>query len=331
MIKQVILTILAGLIFVHFGCGEKQQPVKERKINILSSEKEQDTLKEFAYVALAYGKPSVYKYNIDQGNFELLWWNQNDFVIALVPDYETNISFFITARSVGRRGNFSFISKIKLYRIEPDHSAIDFISDIGNAIQLNAYWNDNRNFELVFTDVDKSISSYINKYVQVYNTFGKMIDDKVETFDITKTGFPQLLPRKSPTVSKSGWYGISEINDSIYLRIAGAEEERFITSIEGDFLKVDWSEDEDYLFFSSSGMEPDFKNTGLYIYDINGDSLVTSWTGPGRKDFFTSGDLLIFEDGLAENSFIVVYNFKETEQINSFTRKGGSGLKNISR
>jgi len=336
MIKYIQILSLAGLLLIHSACENQKKPADEKKVSRILNEQE-DTLTHFAYVALAYSKPAIYKYDIAKGNFELLWWNQDDFVIALITDHKTNISFFITARKVGQKGNFPSISKIELYRINPKVSEVDFINDIGNAMQLNAYWNDEGNFELVFTDIDKTISSYINKYLQVYNSFGKLIDDKVETFDLTKTGYPQLLPKKSSTVSESGRFGISETNDSVYLRTAGDKEEKFITVIDDIISEVGWSKDEDFLFFSTSNAESspeqlkDSQVSGLYVYDINKDSLVSSWFGPGRKDFFTTGDLLIFEDGLGENSYIVIYNFREAEQLNSFTRKGGSGLKNISQ
>jgi len=335
MPKSAQILFLAGLIFFQYACENQKKPADEKNINSTLNE-QKDSLSHFAYVALAYGKPAIYKYDIVKENFELLWWNQDDFVIALITDHKTNNSFFITARKVGQKGNFPFISNIELYRINPKVTEVDFISSIGNSMQINAYWNDEGNFELVFTDIDKTISSYINKCVQVYNSFGKIIDDKVETFDLAKTGYPQLLPKKSSTVSESGRYGISEINDSVYLRTAGDKKEQFITLIDGSISEVGWSRDEDYLFFSTSNAKgstdksKDSPVSGLYIYDIKKDSLVSSWIGPGRKDFFTTGDLLIFEDGLAENSYIVVYNFREAEQLNTFTRKGGNGLKNIS-
>lgn len=336
MIKYIQILTIAGLLLIHSACENQKKPADEKKINRTLNEQE-DTLTHFAYVALAYSKPAIYKYDIAKGNFELLWWNQDDFVIALITDHKTNISFFVTARKVGQKGNFPSISKIELYRINPKVSEVDFISNVGNAMQLNAYWNEEGNFELVFTDIDKTISSYINKYLQVYNSFGKLIDDKVKTFDLTKSGYPRLLPKKSSTVSESERYGISETSDSVYLRIAGDEKEKFITVIDDSISEVGWSKDEDFLFFSTSNAESsteqskDSQVSGLYVYDINKDSLVSSWFGPGRKDFFTTGDLLIFEDDLGENSYIVVYNFREAEQLNSFTRKGGSGLKNISQ
>jgi hypothetical protein len=322
---EILFTIL--LLLTLSACDNQNNQSKDKKTNNLS-EPEQTEITQFAYVALAYGKPSVYKYNIDKGNFELFWFDQSDFVVALVTNYSTNISFFVTAKKVGEKGNFPFISKIELYRIDSEISKVDFIDDIGDAMQVNAYWNEQGNFELVYTDIDKTISSYINKFVLTFNSYGKLIDKKLETFDLTKSGFPLLLPKKSSSVSVSGWYGISEINDSVYLKISDGKD-RFITSIKGNISEAGWDEDEDFLFFSTSGIKTDFSESGLFVYNIEADSIVTSWTGEGRKDFFTADDLLIFEDGLGENSNIVVYNFRKAELVNTFTRKGGSGLKNI--
>ncbi len=49
---------------------------------------------------------------------------------------------------------------------------------------------DNDRFTLVINSIDKTIASYVNKNIQVYNRFGKLLSDNTEVYDLTKDGYP---------------------------------------------------------------------------------------------------------------------------------------------
>jgi hypothetical protein len=223
-----------------------------------------------------------------------------------------------------------------LYRINNETYHAEKISDIGSGVQMTAHWNDDEHLEVIYTAVDQTKSLYVNKYKQVYNPLGKLIDDDIETFDIEKEGFPQLLPKRSKTLSNSGNYGISAVNDSVFLKTTGDEsgtkQFKFITTISHDLNKAEWSFDEEYLFFSTIDLEHQSIKTKkpetseLFVYSIKEDSLVSTWTGAGVKNFFTSGDLLIFDNDFDRNSKILIYNYRTMELINEIKVSSGCGL-----
>jgi hypothetical protein len=73
------------------------------------------------------------------------------------------------------------------------------------------------------------------------------------------------------------------------------------------------------------------KQSELFVYSINGDSLVSKWEGTGVKNYITFNNLLVFDDGLNYQSFISIYNYKQNELVKTIRIRGGCGIVNIPR
>jgi hypothetical protein len=74
--------------------------------------------------------------------------------------------------------------------------------------------------------------------------------------------------------------------------------------------KLKWSDNEEYLFFSTFDLNNETIKTKspetseLFIYALSADSLIVAFGGSGLKNFFTLNDLLIFDDGFDTKSII---------------------------
>jgi hypothetical protein len=289
----------------------------------------------FLFVGMYHGKPGVFNYNIQEHKYKPLFAVQKESVISLNYSRDLSAVFFLTAGKSGTRGGFTYVNRIKFYRVNPENGVIEMIEDLGDGSQLLAQWNDDGNYEVIITSIDRTISSYFNVDKKVYNTFGRLIDEKTETYDIIKDGYPSLIPNRSPTISPSGKNGIAVVEDSIYLKTAGEENLQFITIANYEINKVSWSNDEDFLFFST--ITPDNesisiqKKSELFAYSIKGDSLVAKWEGAGAKNFITFNNLLVFDDGLNYQSLINIYNYKQNELVATVRIRGGCGIVNIPR
>lgn len=285
---------------------------------------------EFLFVGMYYGNEAIYKYNINKKKYTVFWYDTKEKVILLLYKTEEQPAYFITARKIGKRGGFPLVAKIKIYRIDPQTGEKILINSLGDAIQITASWVDDNNIEVIYTAIDKTISSYINKYKLRYNYFGKMIDNEFDTFDITKVGFPSLLPKREPTVSPSGKYGVSVLNDSLWLKIAGSDTLKFIDTLKFAFNKVKWNYDETMLIASCRNSEVNAKeNAELLVYNIKGDSVSIKWVGSGLMNFITIKDLLIFDEGIANKSAIYIYSLKKNEMYDDIKIYGGCGLINV--
>jgi hypothetical protein len=335
-----IFSFIPALIFfitllVSCEKAEKSEVVNQPDTSMVKSTFVENQPEEFLFVGSYFGNTALYKYFIKEKKSEVVWYDTKDKVILLLYKSDKDPAYFITARKVGKKGSFPLVTKLKFYRIDPVTQEKFLVDELGDGMQVTAYWNDDGNPEIVYTVIDQTVSSYVNKYKQTYNFFGKLIDDEIETFDLTKDGFPALIPKRSSTVSTSGNYGVSVLGDSVYLKTAGEDSLYFVTAVKYNFNKVDWNDNEDYMIISSINLEnKSLKNrkpetAELFVYDIKGDSLTAYWYGSGRMNFITNSNLLIFDKGFDRNSSIYIYDFERAELIDSVKIHGGCGLMNV--
>ncbi len=166
----------------------------------------------------------------------------------------------------------------------------------------------------------------------MYDHYGKLYDSEIKTFDIQKSGFPELVPPRNSTISPSGNFGVSIRSDSLFLKTATTDTLNFVTFMQHNLNKIRWSDEEEYLFISTLDLNNETVKTKnpetseLFIYSLAADSLIGVFGGAGVKNFFTLGDLLIFDDGFANNSVINIFDIKEKKIIEDIKPRDGCGL-----
>jgi hypothetical protein len=287
---------------------------------------------QFLFLTEWFGKTGVYRYDLEKKKYKAVWWHPRENVVMLIYKSTNHPSFFFTADGVGVESSFPFFRRLRLFRIEKDFSETKRIDNLGNGLQFTARWNEDENLEVIFTSIDKTIPSYINKYTKVFDQYGKLIDSDIETFDIEKKGFPELMPERNSALSPSGNFGITIKRDSVFLKSAGNDTLSFVTQLKHSLNKVRWSGDEKYLFISTLDLNNESIKTKnpetseLFVYSTEEDSLIALFGGAGVKNFFTSGDLLIFDDGFDKNSVINIYDLAQQKIVNVVKPKEGCGL-----
>lgn len=335
MKKNILNCITVLIILLLAACGQKPDQNKESEIDSVRTVVKTEQASNFFFIGSYFGKPAVYNYNLLKDQWKVVWATQKESVIDLSHSSDNKYAYFLTAKKYGKGGSLPFVNKVRLYRIDNDSVKGNFISNIGSGIQVLTRWNDNDNFEVTLSSVDKKIASYVNVNKQVYNKFGKLIDDIMQTYDLTTVGFPELLPERISTLSKNGRQGISEVGDSVYLRTLGQDSLHFISALQFPLNKVGWSAKDNYAFISTiksvSGTYGISSTSELFIYDVTSDSMVTSWSGNGAKNFLIIGDLLIFDDGVGYNSLIRIYDYVKKETRAEIKIRGGCGLNYLSK
>jgi hypothetical protein len=291
-----------------------------------------DNENSFLFLTEWFDKVGVYRYDLVKKKYSTVWWHPRENVVMLVYKPGVHPAYFLTSDKIGTRGNFPSFSGLKLFIISHDLSEIKQIDNIDDGIQFTAHWNDDENLELIYTSVDKSIASYVNQYTKVYDHYGKLYDSEIRTFDIQKSGFPQLVPPRNSTISPSGKFGVSFKSDSVFLKSGVTDTLKFVTVMKHNLNKLKWSDDEKYLFISSLNLNNDTgkaknpETSELFIYSLAADSLIGVFGGAGVKNFFTFNDLLIFDDGFGNNSVINIYDIKRKKIVDVIKPKRGCGL-----
>jgi hypothetical protein len=327
----IICFFLSVSIVVFSGCDkprEEDKTVSNLKVDTTAAE----IISHILFVGKWYDKVGIYKYDLIKQKHETVWWHPRENVTLLVAKPVYKPSFFFTTKKMGVKGNFPFFEKIKIYRISSDLTNTEFIYEIKDGMQITADWDEDGNLEVVFSAMDKTDPTFINRHIKTFDNYGKLINDEIEIFNLVSDGFPELLPKRNPTVSLSGKYGISFLGDSVFLKTAESDSLILITTIKHSLNKINWSKDDEFIFISTLDLKNETVKTRkpetaeLYVYSISQDSVIAFWKGAGVKNFYTFDSLIVFDEGFGRNSSINIYNFVKEELIDKFQMKGECGL-----
>lgn len=327
----LFLFLIAFVSFTFNYCDkphEKEKSIPDTKKDAANVE----TIKYFLFVGKWYGKAGISKYDLITKKHETVWWHPRENVYLLISKTKLKPAFFLTVRKTGFKGNFPFFQKIKIYRINSDLSDTEFIYEIKDGMQITARWNDDENLEVVFTSIDKTDPTYINKHIKTFDNYGKLINDEIEIFNLVTDGFPELQPKRNQTLSASGKYGITVIGDSVFLKTTESDSLKLISALDHNLNKINWSDDDQFIFISTLDLENESIKTRepetseLFVYSIAEDSVVASWKGGGVKNFFTIDSLIVFDNEFDSNSSIKIYNYFKNELIDELKIKEKCGL-----
>jgi len=328
-IKILIITFL---LLIIASCGDSTKNKDQSDISTGKDSLSAYADNNFLFLTEWFDKVGVYKYNFEKKKYSPVWWHPRENVVMLISESENHPAFFLTAEKMGIRANFPFFNRLKLFRISPDLIETKQIDDMGSGLQFTSRWNDAGNLEVIYTSVDKTTASYVNQYTRIYDHYGKLIDSNIKTYDIQKSGFPRLLPPQNSTISPSGDFGVSFIEDSVFLKSVNTDSLKFITILNLELNKIKWSKDEKYLFISTLSRDNETVKTKnpetaeLFIYSLSADSVIRRFGGTGVKNFFSMNDLLIFDDGFGYNSVINIFNLTQNKIIDVIDPKHGCGL-----
>lgn len=332
--KITCLKIISFLFFISLlsACNGSNQDQKKLDKNQFADTTLAKEKNRFLFLTEWFDKVGVYKYDLTKKKYSPVWWHPRENVVMLIYKPGKLPSYFFTSYKIGTRGGFPSFSRLKIFIISNDLSETKQIDEIGNGIQFTAVWNDDNNLEVIYTQVDLVKASYVNQYTRVYDHYGKLIDSSIRTFDIQKSGFPELVPPQISTVSPSGKFGVSIRDDSVFFKTTISDSLKLISVLKHNMNKLKWSEDENYLFISTLDANDEKINTKnpetseLLIYSLSADSLIGSFGGAGIKNFFPLNDLLIFDDGFGINSVINIFDLKEKKIVDVVNTKKGCGL-----
>lgn len=326
-----ILSIIF-LILLNTSCKDASKTEQQTGITGIPDTLISNNNKYFLFLTEWFDKVGVHKYDLVKKRYKTVWWHPRENVVMLIYKPGKLPTYFFTADKITSKVSIPAFSGLKLFIISNDISEIKQIDDIGEGVQFTARWNDDENLELLFTAVDKTIANYVNQYTKVYDHYGKLVDSEIRTFDILKSGFPQLVPPRSPSLSPSGKFGVSFKQDSVFLKTAGGDSLEFVAVMKHNLNKLKWSDNDKFLFISTLDLDnatvktKNPETSELFIYSLEADSLIGAFGGAGIKNFVTLNDLLIFDDGFNNNSVINIFDLKKKIIVSTIKPARGAGL-----
>lgn len=327
---KISLTVL--LLILITSCKDAGKTEQQTGTTGISDTLTSNDHKNFLFLTEWFDKVGVNQYDLRKKKYKPVWWHPRENVVMLTYKPGNFPAYFLTADKIINTENIPSFSGLKLFIISNDLSEIKQIDDIGDGVQFTARWNDDENLELIFTAVDKTIANYVNQYTKVFDHYGKLVDSEIRTIDILKNGFPQILPPGNSSLSPSGKFGVSFKQDTVFLKKADSDSLEFISVMKHKLNKLNWSEDEKYLFISTLDLQNETVKTKnpetseLFIYSMEADSLIGVFSGAGLKNFISLNDLLIFDDGFDNSSVINIFNLDKNKVIDIIKPRQGCGL-----
>ncbi len=319
-LTSIVLTILL------VSCNEKKI---EQKPCLKPGKTE---IKYFLFVGIVKDRPNLYRYNLDQKNYEVFWSNKNEKVVELSYSENMHNVFFITSNDFGKINAFTFIKKIKLYLVTTETGRVNFIEEFGNGIQVFSQWESNSSFRIIINSFDKSFANYVDHRKILYNNFGKKLEDITETYDITKQGYPLPPENKINYLSPDNKNSI-EIKDSNEVYLKGEDEEKILLKGSLQIRHIEWRDDFLVLSAFNANAVTDSsykeKTSDLLLYSLKKNKVIGLWEGKGEKNYFIGGSFLFFDDGLGSDSHINIFNLETGEIVSQIKIDGGCGLRNI--
>lgn len=308
-------------IFIFFlfliSCKDASKTEQQTDTTGIADTSTSSSENSFLFLTEWFDKVGVHKYDLVSKKYKPVWWHPRENVVMLIYKPGKLPTYFLTADKISSKRNIPAFSGLKLFIISNDLSEIKQIDDLNDGVQFTARWNDDENLELLFTAVDKTIANYVNQYTKVYDHYGKLVDSEIRTFDILKSGFPQLAPPRNSSLSPSGKIGVSFKKDSVFIKSATSDSLQFVTVMKHNLNKLKWSEDEKYLFISTLDLNNEAINSKnpetseLFIYSLDADSLIGAFGGAGTKNFVNLNNLLIFDDGVNQDCVIKIFDLKQ--------------------
>ncbi|HEX9252928.1 MAG TPA: hypothetical protein VF870_11840 [Ignavibacteriaceae bacterium] len=332
--RYVMLSVLC--LFTFISCSDENN--NDPDADSLNKEIANAHLTEFSgfyFVGSFDGRPSIYRYDRSSDKFKIFWNSNEERVIDLLISPDNSSGYFITKRKQRLKSSQPAIEKGRLYRLDFEVKKVEPISQLEEGIQIIPFWMDNDRFTLVINSIDKTIASYINKNIQVYNRFGKLLSDNTEVYDLTKDGYP--ITKLPPVRYKSPneMFLVFEKNDSIIVRQQKSQKEMNTGLSSGKILRIEWAENNKHLIMlmQSKDEEKPADNkaikTHLAIYDLQQKKVVKKFDTVGYSPFVLIGDFLIFDNGIGKDSYIEIFKLDSLSNFKTIKINGGCGLRNI--
>jgi len=288
--------------------------------------------KPFYFIGYDIGRPALYKTDILEIQPELIWSRWGREIMNLYRAENRNNFFFTASLAEDIRGNFPLVMDARLYKFDRSTENVNLVKYFGKGLNLSAGWENDSSFIAYFTILDSMLTSKIIQRKFVYNPDGEQEDSTKQIFELVKDGIPIPTFVNINPISPNLRYKIVIVeNDStsslnIIDELNGSNN--FIGNISGKLKENKWNGKSDYLFAKFESKEtPD--TTDLYIVDLKKMILTKHFRSSGRKNFIIIGNLLVFDDGFGEESFITLFRYRKNQIFSEIRIPGGCGVYNI--
>ena len=292
-----------------------------------------DDFRDFGFVAGYLNRPSLYKFDLVEKKYNLVWSKWGKKIISLDTNPQMNKGFYLTAFIVGKRGGFPYITDTRVYYFDVVKDEIKNVDNIGKGIQINSYWETADHFKVIFTILDSLKTSALIQKIITYNIGGKIINTEEMIYELLIDGIPPAVRPVINLVSPDGRFRFIESGDeeerNFYIYDDSSESSSFILSTKEELIDLKWTRIGKYLIINTELKGKDLSTSSIFIVNLISQKMVRSFEGNGLQNLQLHGSLLLFDEKINKKSSIKIYDYLRDRIYFTISVPGGCGLKNI--
>lgn len=292
---KIYLILFAVLLFS--GCKPKEPPKVETD----------HTLQFIA--ASMQGDSFKLKYFDVYNNYDsIIWANKKEQVVSYTYSPTFNSAYIITAKSIITKGAFPELRNLSIYLVKFNDKSVTRVSTKKQSIQAFTDWDEEGHIKIVLNNIDLKRTNIINQEIEYYNEEGSLLYKENKVYDLAKEGFPYPPNERIKINSNNNIYTLffgDKQKTKLAIKKNGSTNKSVITFLSGSFDKAFWSNDNNYLAFTTTSTQEGLKN--LYLYNIATKLILQEIKGKIRN-FVLHQDHLIFEEIVNNISIIKYYN-----------------------
>lgn len=294
-----------------------------------------DLFANILFVAKYAGRPSVFNFNLLTKRAEPLWSRWGRKVLAINHSKDRNNVFITTAFSYKKESAFPIIKGARLYKYSAEKKQVDEIAELGDALQIYTYWENEDTFKVNCTYPDSMKPEILIQQIYSFDKDGMAGSALRRTFDLVKDGFPKPPNLKPVMISPKGRFQMRNVKENgngyIYLRDLTNNAEVLIASYNGDLKNSYWTDDEKFLLIIITLKMNDNSQSKNELLIVNTEEMRVkrNFYGPFYQNLLVHGNFLFFDEQNNDVPQIVVYDMYADSIYHKIYVNGGCGINYI--
>lgn len=307
--KKVLFAAVIISLYILSGCGQKEKPAAESVAGD----------KFFYLIVSPEGESEVREHYPGSGSDKLIAKAGKFKVLDMQINQSMSKAFLVVFDGRGTEGLFTVLKGARLLLIDLKSGIIKEVHRLERCIQLYTQWNDDKNYSVTF-NTRLPEGEFVTQTEMVINSSGETVFSNENKFDVLKEGYPQLPFPKIYTASKLG--KVNLLVDSLApLSLTFVDPakrlKRTILKSEGRIRQAEWINNDSLVVFSveQKDKNADVNQSSVFVFSAEKGDYIKKWSGAGEKFFKITGDYLIFDNRIRNNSDITIYNLKTGKEI----------------
>lgn len=309
LMKKLLFAAVLTSLYFFTGCGQKEEPVA------VSAEKAR-----FFYLTVSGEGESVIREHYPESGSDKLTAKAGKYkVLDMQINQSMSHAFLVVFEGKGTEGLFPVLKGAKLLLLDLKSGGIKEISRFERCIQIYTQWNDDKNYSITLNSKVPE-GEFVTQKEMVISSSGETVFSNETKFDVLKEGYPQLPAPKIFTASKLGKVNllVDSLKPLTLTFIDPARRlKRTILKTEGKIRQAEWINNDSLVVFSLQHKDDnsDIKQSSVFVFSAEKGDYIRKWSGAGEKFFKITGDYLIFDNRIRNNSDITIYNLKTGKEI----------------